>query len=341
MYKPSIILCKNVFLAALCVVFVACTPQLHKEPIPPLQPDIAPLWEPLYTRLQNDTVNTPDLGELFEFLGNTPSQAPMGRKITVLYKNKYKKEFKKAPAKTIVPTKKGAKKKSAKKKPYRIPLYRGVVTNANAELCIAFIKKYQATFDATEKKTHVPPTIAAALLFVETRLGTILGTESAFLTLASMAASRYPSYIETYLKPLPNVDKHSAWLKSTMQKRSDWAYKELKALLAFSAENKLDLRTMPGSMYGAIGICQFMPSNLNTYTADGNNDGIIDLFTPEDAIASLAQYLKKNGWKKGMSRKNQHKVIRRYNRINIYPNTVLALSDRIKKLQKAQKRVKS
>lgn len=48
---------------------------------------------------------------------------------------------------------------------------------------------------------------------------------------------------------------------------------------------------LPGSIYGAVGLCQFMPSNIAVYGADGNGDGRVDLFDTSDAIASLANYL--------------------------------------------------
>jgi membrane-bound lytic murein transglycosylase B len=83
-------------------------------------------------------------------------------------------------------------------------------------------------------------------------------------------------------------------------------------------------------MYGAMGLCQFMPSSIEPYGADGNDDGVIDFFLVDDAVASLSNYLQKNGWKPGLSRAARHTVLRRYNRQDMYANTILGLADMIR-----------
>jgi membrane-bound lytic murein transglycosylase B len=53
----------------------------------------------------------------------------------------------------------------------------------------------------------------------------------------------------------------------------------------------------PSSFAGAIGMPQFMPSSLLQYAIDGNSDGVIDLRnSPEDAMASIANFLVQHGW---------------------------------------------
>ena len=42
-----------------------------------------------------------------------------------------------------------------------------------------------------------------------------------------------------------------------------------------------------------------MPSNYEAYGVDLNQDGKISMQNPIDAIASIANYLKKNGWRVG------------------------------------------
>ncbi len=274
--------------------------------------DVAFAWRPLLLRLQADGLYGPDLLPLFAAMGNTPSQAPMGRKIEELYKKAFIPKPKQDPRHTV-------------SKP--LPrLYPGVVTTANARRCADFIRQHQDVFAAMEHKYAVPREIAVALLFVETRLGDFLGNESAFLTLASMAASRDPKQIPDYVKKLPDATLRLDWIRERMQQRSDWAYQEFTALLAH-VRNTNDPLAIPGSIYGAVGLCQFMPSNIARFGADGNGDGVIDLFTVPDAVASLSRYLRKNGWKTGLSRARQHKVLKTYNRVDIYANTILALAD--------------
>ena len=54
---------------------------------------------------------------------------------------------------------------------------------------------------------------------------------------------------------------------------------------------------MLGSWAGAMGQTQFMPSAFLNYAADGNNDGVKDIWTNQfDAFASIANYLHTVGW---------------------------------------------
>jgi membrane-bound lytic murein transglycosylase B len=85
-------------------------------------------------------------------------------------------------------------------------------------------------------------------------------------------------------------------------RRGTWGYEELKALIRFSGREGLDPATIKGSYAGAMGIPQFMPSNALTLARDGSKDGKVDLFDHQDAIFSVANYLKHHGWKPGISR---------------------------------------
>ncbi|OOF59024.1 lytic murein transglycosylase [Rodentibacter myodis] len=54
---------------------------------------------------------------------------------------------------------------------------------------------------------------------------------------------------------------------------------------------------MLGSWAGAMGQTQFMPSAFLNYAADGNNDGVKDIWTNQfDTFASIANYLHTVGW---------------------------------------------
>ena len=213
--------------------------------------------------------------------------------------------------------------------------YKGVVTDANARLCRRFITEHSAAFRQAEQRYGVPPSIAAALLFVETRLGKVLGdtAENAFYTLASMAVSRTPESISDWLPQLRDHERHMDWFRETMPGRADWAYKETRALVAHMLRDRVPPEHLPGSIYGAVGLCQFMPSNIVPYGADGDGDGRVDLFTVPDAVASLANYLARHGWKAGLPRERQHALLMRYNHSRVYANTILALADRIRSVK--------
>lgn len=75
-----------------------------------------------------------------------------------------------------------------------------------------------------------------------------------------------------------------------------------------------------------------MPSSVARFAQDGNGDGIIDLFDPADAVASLSNYLALHGWKRDSTIPQKIKVLRRYNNLAIYANTILALSEKIREI---------
>ncbi len=81
-------------------------------------------------------------------------------------------------------------------------------------------------------------------------------------------------------------------------KRSSFFTAELENYLVLAKKENLDVYTMKGSYAGAMGYCQFMPSSYEAY-ALSFEDGTRDLMTPEDAIASVANYLKVHRWEKG------------------------------------------
>ena len=272
-------------------------------------------WVPLYQRLRADGLDGPDLPVLFASMG-MPSQDPMGRKIKELYTR----AFAPKPTRPVKPT------TPSKPKPL---VYAGVITPENVEKCRAFLEANKAAFEYAERTSGVPRQIAVSLLFVETRLGTFLGKEKAFYTLASMASALRPEAISGYVAKLPGASAPDrlGWIQTRMEQRSDWAYKELVALLKNLRSSGEDPLVMPGSIYGAIGMCQFMPTNIDHYGADGDGDGVVNLFTVPDAVASLSNYLVKHGWNKAATRAQKQKVIKSYNRIDIYANTILGLAE--------------
>ena len=308
----------------------------------PSAPAVAPVWQDLSRRLAADGISGPRVDALLAGLPATPTQSPMGRKIKALYNRKF---FPAPPS----------------DKP-QAQYYKGVVTDANARLCRQFITANSKAFRQAEQRYGVPSSIAASLLFVETRLGKVLGdtSENAFYTLASMAVSRTPESISDWLPQLRDHERHMDWIAETMPKRADWAYKETRALvehmlrdrvppehlpgsiygavglcqfMPYSLKNGVDPFEIPSSRYGAVGLCQFMPSNIATYGADGDGDGRVDLFTVPDAVASLSHYLARHGWKAGLSRERQHALLMRYNHSTVYANTIMALADRVAALK--------
>lgn len=285
--------------------------------------NVPEVWRPLLVRLEADGISGQEISWLFVRLGEQLSQDPMGHKVRELYNSKY---FPKPRSKEQVPAVEGGE-------PIPKPWYKGVVTDANARRCRSFINMYAPAFHAAEETYGVPTEVAAALLFVETRLGDYLGEQNAFVTLASMAASRSPEDIPDWVTALPDqAPEKLEWISRRMVDKADWAYAELRHLLQYSLKNGVDPFEIPSSRYGAVGLCQFMPSSVTMFAQDGNGDGIIDLFDPADAVASLSNYLILHGWKKDSSLSQKIKALRRYNNLAIYANTILALAEKIREI---------
>ncbi|MEQ6119952.1 lytic murein transglycosylase B [Reichenbachiella sp. MALMAid0571] len=83
-------------------------------------------------------------------------------------------------------------------------------------------------------------------------------------------------------------------------KRAKFFKSELEHFLELTNEEKLDVYNLKGSYAGAMGYCQFMPSSYRAYAKSYDVGGTRDLMdSPEDAIASIANYLKVHKWIEG------------------------------------------
>jgi len=136
----------------------------------------------------------------------------------------------------------------------------------------AFLVEYKTIFDQVEAKYGVPREIIAAIIGVETYYGRITGSYRVIDSLATLAFD-YP-------------------------KRSLF-YRELKHYFLMVRDNQLDPLEIKGSYAGAMGLGQFIPSSYISYAVDFDGDGKKDLWHNRgDAIASVAYYFKRHGWKK-------------------------------------------
>jgi membrane-bound lytic murein transglycosylase B len=76
--------------------------------------------------------------------------------------------------------------------------------------------------------------------------------------------------------------------------------KNLEDYLVWTRDSQIDPSTVLGSYTGAIGIPQFLPSSIVQYAVDYEGNHHIDLRnSTADAIGSVANYLKQNGWETG------------------------------------------
>ena len=150
---------------------------------------------------------------------------------------------------------------------------RYVVSQKRVDQGVAYIKKHQKTFNKVEKKYGVPKEYIAAILGIETAFGKNVGKYPVFDTLSTLAFEK--------------------------NRRNKFFKNELIKFIQLSKTENFNPKNVYGSYAGAIGLVQFMPSNYKPYGVDFNGDGRITLQQPQDAIASVANYFVKNGWRKG------------------------------------------
>lgn len=194
----------------------------------------------------------------------------------------------------------------------------------------AFMETYAGPLARAEKTYGVPKHVIAGIIGLESRYGAIRGHFRVLDTLTTLSF-HFP-------------------------RRAAFFQKELTEFLVLAKSGSVDPLALKGSYAGAIGWPQFMPSNVSKLATDFDGDGIIDLYnSPVDAIGSVAKYFHDNGWKTGgpvvrkapsekasnmtlegedgpMYFKTEHnfKVIKRYNRSNLYAMAVHELSQKLK-----------
>ena len=162
----------------------------------------------------------------------------------------------------------------------------GLLTTESLDRCREFLLAHSRAFDAASKIYGVPPEIICGILRIETDFG--IPTKLAPNPLGRIPAINRLVTMYVRCPASETSPRHFA-------RRQAFALYELKSLLQVAHRFGWDLFQIPGSPTGAIGLAQFEPSSFNV-AVDGNGDGKIDLFDPEDAIVSVASYLVSRGW---------------------------------------------
>ncbi len=148
------------------------------------------------------------------------------------------------------------------------------MTDERVAAGVDFYRKHATTLQRVSEQSGVPVRVILGILGVETYFGQRKGSYKVLDALATLAFG-YP-------------------------KRSRFFTRELEEFLILSEEEDLTVDKIEGSYAGAIGYCQFMPSSYRAYAKSFDEGGTRDLAnSPEDAIASVANYLKVHRWKKG------------------------------------------
>lgn len=138
----------------------------------------------------------------------------------------------------------------------------------------------EAVLQSVSQQYGVPPEIIVALIGVETMYGHYMGNFRVLDVLTTLTFD-YPD--------TPNRDARIAIFR-----------KNLADFLVWTRNAGVDPATVRGSYTGAIGIPQFLPSSILQYGVSYSGAHTVDLRgNAGDAIASVANFLKQQGWQTG------------------------------------------
>ena len=145
-----------------------------------------------------------------------------------------------------------------------------ILTQERIEVGREFLKDYKTTLQRAEDKYSVPKEYIVGMIAIETYFGKFTGK---LLVLDSLTTL--------------------AFLKNRKQKF--FKYELEKFLVLIHKENLLPF-SLRGSIAGAMGCSQQLPSVHLKYGVDFDNNGVKDLFNMEDCIGTLANFLHINGF---------------------------------------------
>ena len=144
-------------------------------------------------------------------------------------------------------------------------------SNVKLKKGIDLFNKNNSLIINVESKFNVEKELLLSLMGIETNFGKYLGKMDILSSLATLS-----------------YDK----------RRSEFFTNELIIILQLIDAGVVNSDILYGSWAGAFGNFQFMPSTINNYAIDYNNDDLIDLKSTEDSFASAANYINKLGWEK-------------------------------------------
>lgn len=136
-------------------------------------------------------------------------------------------------------------------------------------------RKHASLLKRVSDRYGVPPTIIVAVWGLESNFGRFSGVRPTIATLTTLAYD---------------------------QRRSSMFREELLKALEIVDTGDVELSAMRGSWAGALGQPQFMPSSFLRFAQDFDGDGRRDIWrsTP-DVFASIANFLKEQGWTRGQT----------------------------------------
>lgn len=130
--------------------------------------------------------------------------------------------------------------------------------NRNIRKARDYMQQHAAMLAEAENRFGTDKEIITAIILVETKLGTYLGKSYVLNTLSTLAALQDPALREVIWSQIPKDRRFSRdKFEKRAQQKSQWAYKELKALLTYTQKEGINAPSIRGSYAGAMGISQF------------------------------------------------------------------------------------
>jgi|GEM_PF-1565936 len=210
-------------------------------------------------------------------------------------------------------------------------IYAGFLSRQNFKLGANFIRLQRREFDRMQERLKVPREIVAAILVVESQIGKNTGKEMVLYRLSRVSSVAAPENIRRNFEIL-RKDDNSVTL-TAVENRANYLeatfLPEIPALIEISKRNKINALNVRGSIAGAFGFPQFLPSAFLKYGLDGNRDGVVSLYNDVDALWSAANYLASYGYHKELPLPERRAILWRYNKSDAYIDTVLAVGEGI------------
>ena len=211
-------------------------------------------------------------------------------------------------------------------------MYRHFTNERYLKVARDTFKQHQALFQQAGKTYNVDGAVIAAILYIETKFGRHTGNEIVINRLSRLANIAEPENVKWNYNRLkkedPKVTLQS--VRARAKYLEDTFYPEVLVLFQLASQRKLDLIKLKGSIAGAFGMPQFLPSSYMRHAVDGDNDGVISLFDLEDAVYSVGNFLSFYGWDDSLPVEGKLKVLWFYNHSRPYGMTILRVAESFK-----------
>lgn len=168
------------------------------------------------------------------------------------------------------------------------------------------MNQYSRTLSRIEQKYGVPGPILIAIWGMETDFGAGSGNMPTIRSVATLAFDC---------------------------RRTEFFQEQLMDALLIVEKGDLSPAQMRGAWAGEIGQTQFMPSSYVRFAVDFDGDGHANLkSSPNDVLASTANYLRGYGWQRGGSWEPgsaNFNVLKQWNKADVYARSAALFADKL------------